>query len=46
MEGKFRFPIRTAVVAVAAVLFVSLAADWVQPGDGAHRACLVLRASC
>lgn len=42
MDGKFRFPIKTAVLGAAAVLYTVLIADWCVPGYGLHQAAVAL----
>ena len=42
MDGKFRFPIKTAVLCTAAVLYIILIADWCVPGYGLHQAAVAL----
>ena len=46
MESNVRFPVKTAVIGVAAVVFAPFVCDWVAPGAGTHQACEVLRAAC
>lgn len=42
MDGKFKFPIKTAVLGAAAVLYTVLIADWCVPGYGLHQAAVAL----